>query len=110
MSRRGNGEGGIGRRSDGRWEARVTLPTPTGRPRRKSLYGKTRSEVTGKLTRALSEVQQGAGLVRDERLTVGDYLNSWLDNSVKPNVRARTYQLYEMIVRRHLVPASATTG
>jgi integrase len=61
--------------------------------------------VAGKLTHALSEVQQGAGLIADERLTVADFLVAWLDNSARPNVRPRTYQLYEMIVRRHLVPA-----
>ena len=42
---RGNNEGMIRKRSDERWEARISLPDGT----RKSFYGKTRQEVQGKL-------------------------------------------------------------
>lgn len=41
MGRRGNGEGTITRRKDGRWEARYTVHGAEG-PKRKVLYGKTR--------------------------------------------------------------------
>jgi integrase len=44
MGRRGNGEGTITRRKDGRWEARYTVHSAEG-PKRKVLYGKTRGEV-----------------------------------------------------------------
>jgi integrase len=40
MGRRGNGEGTITRRKDGRWEARYTVHSAEG-PKRKVLYGKT---------------------------------------------------------------------
>jgi hypothetical protein len=50
----GNGEGGVRRRKDGRWEARYTVQTATG-PKRKTIYGKTRAETAVKLAKALAE-------------------------------------------------------
>ena len=44
MGRRGNGEGTISRRKDGRWEARYTVHSAEG-PKRKVLYGKMRGAV-----------------------------------------------------------------
>jgi integrase len=49
MSRRGNGEGSIRRRKDGRWEGRYTIHAAEGR-KQKAVYGKTRKEVSEKLT------------------------------------------------------------
>jgi integrase len=36
---------------------------------------------------------------------LGDYLDSWLTDSVKDTVRQRTYERYESIVRVHIKPA-----
>jgi integrase len=36
---------------------------------------------------------------------LGDYLDYWLEEVIKPNRRATTYELYEINVRRHLKPA-----
>ena len=47
MRRRGNSEGSIRLRTDGRWEARYSLPDGS----RRSIMGKTRAEVREKLTR-----------------------------------------------------------
>ena len=46
MGRRGNSEGTITKRADGRWEARISLPDG----KRKSFYGKTRQEVARRLS------------------------------------------------------------
>ena len=55
MSRkRGNGEGSISRRKGGGWMAQYTIHTAEGR-KRKTIYGKTRQEVAGKLAKALSD-------------------------------------------------------
>jgi len=53
--RRGNGEGTITKRSNGTYEARITIEGG----KRKSIYGKTRKEVQEKLKVALREQQQG---------------------------------------------------
>src|SRR5918994_1230431 len=102
MTRRGNGEGTITRRKDGRWEARYTAQTPNG-PKRKVLYGKTREEVAKKLTKAMAD--RDGGLVFDhENLRVEDYLDRWLKGSVRGNVKPITYESYERILRVHVVP------
>jgi integrase len=101
--RRGNGEGTITRRKDGRWEARYTAHTASG-PKRKVLYGKTRAEVAEKLTKAMAD--RDGGLVFDAgNLTVGEYLERWLADSVQDTVRQRTYERYEQIARVHIKPA-----
>jgi len=96
--KRGNSEGSIYRRADGRWAASVSLD----RGRRKSYYGKTRQDVAGKLATALKAQRDGLPLVA-ERQRVGDYLASWLETA-RPSLRARTWLRYEQYVRLHAIP------
>ncbi len=99
MSRRGNGEGSIYQRSDGKWCAAVTVVGG----RRRVLYGRTRQEVADKLIEALRARKEGT-LTTGSRLTVAGYLDQWLRDVVKPSVRPWTYRGYEVLVRRHIVP------
>jgi integrase len=101
--KRGNGEGSITRRKDGLYMARYTVETAIG-AKRKTLYGKTRGEVSEKLTKAMAD--QDDGLVFDaDNLKVGEYLERWLVDSVLDTVRPTTYERYEQIVRIHVRPA-----
>jgi integrase len=101
--KRGNGEGSITKRSDGRWMARYTVRTIKG-PQRRTVYGRTRAEASAKLAKAMAD--RDGGLIFDAgSLTVGDYLDRWLSNSVKDTVRERTYERYEEILRLHVKPA-----
>jgi integrase len=102
MGKRGNGEGSITRRKNGGWMAQYVVYTAEGR-KRKTLYGKTRAEVATKLTKALSDPE--GGLLFDAgSLTIGEYLDRWLTDSVKDTVRPTTYQGYERIFRLHIKP------
>lgn len=58
--KRVNGEGTIGKRKDGRWEARyiVGRDPETGKQIRKSILGKTQAEVRAKLKDALAEAAE----------------------------------------------------
>lgn len=100
--RRGNGEGTITRRVDGRWEAKMSLADG----RRKAFYGKTRAEVAAKLNAALRDRAQGVPVARDARQTVAQWLATWLE-LVKPKIKAQTYRRYEQVVRVHLAPPDA---
>ncbi len=103
MGKRGNGEGSITRRKDGLYMARYTVQAATG-AKRKTLYGKTRQEVSEKLTKAMAD--RDGGFVFDAgKQTVGEYLVRWLPNSVRGTVRQRTYERYEGLVRVHLMPS-----
>jgi integrase len=103
MGRRGNGEGSISRRKDGRWEAKYTAHTVEG-PKRRALYGKTRKEAADKLAKALAD--RASGYTFDtENMSVGEYLDRWLNDSDRGSVRPSTYERHEQIVRLHLKPA-----
>ena len=100
MARRGNTEGRIYKRQDGRWAAALSLPG--GKPR--TLYGKTRQKVAGKLAAAIRDRDTGLP-VTPQRQTVGQFLQKWIEDSVGPTVRPRTFERYEGIVINHLLPS-----
>ncbi len=100
MAKRGNGEGSIYRRSDGRWVGEMTIE---GR-KRKFVYGRTRKEVAEKLHASLQAMRQGVLLEGNAKQTVEQFLRDWLENSQRQQVRPRTYERYEEIVRLHIVP------
>jgi integrase len=104
MSKRGQNEGSIYQRKDGRWAAAISLGYVGGRLKRKAVYGATRAKVQAKLTRLLAEKQQGLPVV-GERQTVGQFLADWLENWAKPSIRPKTFVSYSDTVRLHLVPA-----
>ncbi len=99
--KRGNREGAIYQRhSDGLWCAAVLQDTG----KRKVLYGKTREEVADKLLAAMSDIRQGLP-IPGQRLTLGRYLEQWLEDAARPKVRASTYRSYEQLIRVHIAPA-----
>jgi integrase len=73
MGKRGNGEGSISRRRDGRWWGRYTVNTLDG-PKQKAVYGKTRADVAAKLRKAMAEADKGL-LLDAGNMTVGEYLD-----------------------------------
>ncbi len=103
MGKRGNGEGTISRRKNGGWMAQYYVYTVDGR-KRKTIYGKTRAEVSEKLTEALAD--RNGGLVFDAgKMTVGEYLDRWLADSARGTVRKSTYDSYKRQLRRYVHPA-----
>ena len=86
MGKRGNGEGSIWRRKSGGWCAQYTVYTTEGRKRR-TLYGKSRQEVAAKLARALSDREGGLAFSAGT-LTVGEWLERWLDDCLRPLLEA----------------------
>src|SRR5215212_9762507 len=102
MGKRGNGEGSISRRKNGGWMGQYVVHTVEGRKRR-TVYGKTRKEVAKKLAKGLSDRENG--LVFDAgTLTVGEYMDRWLNDSVRGTVKETTYANYSYIVRVHISP------
>ncbi len=57
-----------------------------------------------KLNRTLADCEDGL-YFDDESLKGGEYLERWLESSVKGNVSPRTYSNYQLQVRRHFTPA-----
>ena len=107
MSQRGNGEGSISKRKDGRWYGRYTVEV-AGVPKQKSVYGKTRAEASEKLNKAIVDAKRGhspdAGTI-----TVREHLDDWLTDCLMPKVAAgklehSSYVRYAGIVRNHIQP------
>jgi integrase len=99
MKRRGDHEGTIYQRDDGRWEARVTV----GFGARRSFYGATRQEVVQKLREAQQALESGLPL-GDGRQTTAQFLESWL-RAVEHRLRGSTWNRYYEYVALHIVPA-----
>lgn len=102
--KRANGEGTIYRRSDGRYEGAAVVPVIGGGRRRIRVYAATRGEARAKLDRLLEDARQSIPR-STQKQTVAEYLVYWLKHVVKPELRATTYNGYEIMVRLHITPA-----
>ena len=100
MSRRGNAEGSLYRRRDGRWVAALTDPA-TGRQR--YWYAKTRSVASAALNDALRRRDDNLQLAPSSQ-TLADYLVTWEQDVAKPTVRPSTFASYATVIHRHLIP------
>ncbi len=103
--KKANGEGSVARYKDGRWCARHTFHLPGGRPLRKAFYGRTKAEALAKRTKAVADYRDGRLVLDQEKLTLGEHLTRWLEESVRGNVRPRTLDNYRLQVERHISPA-----
>jgi integrase len=97
--KRGSGEGHIYKRADGRWEAKLRLPDGI----RKSAYASTQGEARHELTRLTRERDLGLPILHNERLTLGAFLNDWLERH-SASVRYRTARRYSESLRLHVIP------
>jgi integrase len=94
-----SGSGGtVRQRSNGLWEGRYWHDG-----RRRSTYGKTKREAQDKLRQAMLAANSGVKPT-NSRLTVADYLDSWLAAYVNDELRPRTAESYRMMVRLYLKP------
>lgn len=69
-----------------------------------TIQASTKREAEAARTRILHALDTG-GYVEPSRLTMGEYLESWLADYAAHNVARCTYDRYESIIRHHLIPA-----
>ena len=103
--RRANGEGSIRKRKDGRWEGRYTAGRDpvAGKAIYKNVLGKTQAEVKEKLRVAIEK--SNTTPLRIEQYTVGQWLDTWMENYAKLQVRASSYKTYQGFIDNHIKPA-----
>ncbi|MEZ0357811.1 tyrosine-type recombinase/integrase [Mycobacterium sp. SA01] len=101
--RNANGQGGVYRRADGRWEAKVFVDTPDGRRKRISVYGDNERAALDELGKVLDQQRRGIPTATTT-LTVAEYMTYWLEHIAEPSVRRTTYATYEGDVRLHIIP------
>jgi|SRR5215469_16598607 len=81
--RRGRGEGAVFERKDlGKWVSGVDLGWVGGRRKRKLFYCDTKTEAQDKILQARSDLKKGL-LVLTERQTVAQFLDDWLENTIR---------------------------
>lgn len=99
-AKRGQNEGSIFQRRDGRYAAVISLSNG----RRKTLYAPTKKEALAKL-RAF-QLKQAQGLAEfDSSQALETYLRHWLEDVARTRVKASTYEGYEQLVRIRVLPA-----
>ena len=101
---RGNGEGTIIQRKDGRWCGVVTIGTDpeTGKPKRKYFYGKKRKDVAKKMTDLKKKLFDGS-YVEPCNMKLKDWLERWIEGR-RTTLAYNTYKSYLNIINNHINP------
>jgi len=108
VGRRGNNEGSIYQRKDGRWCGSVTTGYKTnGTPVRKDVYGKTRNEVAQKVASMSTEVfKNGYVTVSARNETNFEALfREWYELRKAPNITDVTDEKFRSMMMKHIFPA-----
>lgn len=102
--RSANGAGNIRKRSNGSWEARYTvgIDNKTGKQIQKSVYGKTQKEVRQKLSKIISEIDEGT-YIEPSKMKLSDWLDIWLSDYIG-NVKPSTVKSYTDHVKLNIEP------
>src|SRR5579872_2762213 len=81
------------------WKA-IVGHKPNGSPRYKEGRARTQALAIQKKAKA----EKGQLQPHEDKETVGEHLDHWLNNIAKPNTRPGTCARYEVVVRKHLKP------
>lgn len=108
--KRGAGEGSITKRKDGLWQGAVTIGrNKNGTQKRKYFYGKTRNDVSAKMTEALQSLQIGSFVDTSESPTLKAWMHTWLWTYKKNSLKPTTFEQYETLIRIHVYPMLGNT-
>ena len=103
--------GSLKQRYKGSWSIVLDLgyqiDPQTGKKKRKQRWYTVRGakrDAEARLTELLNQANHNI-LIEPTKLTLGDWLDSWVEVAMKPPFkRLRTYESYKLIIRRHLKP------
>ena len=88
--RRPSGDGMVRRRDDGRWEGRIVVGhKENGEPLFRHVYAKTQKVLLEKLHQNI-ESYRDVELTEDSRMTLGEWLDRWLDEYAADTLRPST--------------------
>lgn len=103
-TRRGNNEGSVFQRADGRWCAVVNIGYDRdGKRVRKTFYGKTRAEVAVKMTAELGERLKG-GHASPSNDSLQVLMHEWLMTFKRADVSPRTFERNLGAAKIHIYP------
>lgn len=100
--RRPQGDGTIRKRSDGRWEARIIIGhKKDGSPMYKSAFAKTQKSALKQLHQLL-DLYRDVDLTEECRMTLGEWMDKWLDEYMIFTVREGTLDSYRNMVKNQV--------
>ena len=102
--RRPSGDGMVRKREDGRWEGRIVVGhKQNGEPIFRYVLAKNQKELLDKLHRDL-EAFQDVELTEDSRMTLGEWLDRWMEDYGAATLRPNTLRSYEQFIRCYIKP------
>ena len=102
--RRPSGDGMVRKREDGRWEGRIVVGhKENGEPIFRYVLAKTQKELLAKLHRDM-DIYQDAQLTEDSRMTLGEWLDRWMEEYGAVTLRPNTLRSYEQYIRCYVKP------
>ena len=100
--RRPQGDGTIRKRNDGRWEARIIIGHKSdGTPMYKSAFAKTQKSALKELHQ-LIELYRDVDLTEECRMTLGEWMDKWLDEYMIFTVRETTLESYRSLTNNQV--------
>ena len=102
--RRPSRDGMVRKREDGRWEGRIVVGhKEDGAPIFRYALAKTQKELLDKLHRDM-ELYQDVELTEDSRMTLGQWLDRWMEDYAADTLRPNTLRSYEQYIRCYIKP------
>ena len=102
--RRPQGDGTIRKRSDGRWEARIIIGHKNdGSPMYKSAFAKTQKSALKQLHQLL-DLYRDVDLTEECRMTLGEWLDKWLDEYMIFTIKENTIKGYRSQIDHQIKP------
>ena len=103
--RRPSGDGMVRKRTtDGRWEGRIVVgPKENGLPIYQTILASTQKELTSKLN-SYRESFKGVNLTENSRMSLGTWLDKWLDEYMAVTLRPSTLKGYQHIINDYIKP------
>lgn len=104
MVKRPDGEGMVRKRKDGRWEGRIIVGHKNnGKPIYKSVFAKTQKELIPKLHKSI-EIYRDVELNENYALTLGEWLDKWLNEYMSLTARQSTLSGYKSNINNYIKP------
>ena len=102
--RRPSGDGMVRKRNDGRWEGRIVVGHKNnGDPIYRYVLAKTQTELTQKLHDKI-EMYRDADLSEDCNMTLGEWLDKWINEFMIFTVREGTLSAYKSLIEHQIKP------
>lgn len=98
--------GSIRRRGEHSWEITIDLGRDENGKRKRTFITVrgTKAEAQRRLREMLIALDKGLTVDTNNKLTVADFLQGWLQDQVRPNTRPKTASIYETAVRCYITP------